>query len=172
MAWEVARDDLADVGPGCYFHVQSLPVRHPRGRRAGPFAAKMARGVAVVGINSMDVSRTRATRPSEWSPRPRKGLRLSELARRVQEVAHAYRPCTPDFLFEDWRLVYRGQMDDSRPQSGVPVTGRGTCGRCVDAVLAGQPVSQRQRPSWAATSSGRRETSRSISDDYVKLTAA
>ena len=40
----------------------------------------------------------------------------------TQEVAKAYRAaCTPDFfLFDKGRkLVYRGQLDDSRPESGI-----------------------------------------------------
>lgn len=66
-----------------------------------------------------------------------------------QEVARAYgAACTPDFfLFDDDRaLVYRGQMDASRPGSGDPVTGA-DLRAAIDAVLAGEPVSSDQRPS-------------------------
>ena len=64
-------------------------------------------------------------------------------------MAQAYRAaCTPDFfLFDgDRRLVYRGQMDDSRPGNGLPVTGE-DLRAAVDAVLAGRPVPDDQRPS-------------------------
>ena len=56
--------------------------------------------------------------------------------------------CTPDFfLFDsDQQLVYRGQFDDSRPESGIPVTGADIRAAC-DAVLAAQPVSAEQKPS-------------------------
>ena len=43
-------------------------------------------------------------------------------------------------------MVYRGQLDDSRPQNGIPVTGR-DLRAALDAVLAGRPVSRDQKPS-------------------------
>ncbi|MGH9583400.1 MAG: thioredoxin family protein [Bryobacteraceae bacterium] len=67
----------------------------------------------------------------------------------LQDVARAYAAaCTPDFfLFDDSRrLVYRGQLDDSRPNNGIPVTGR-DLRAALDAVLSGQPVEARQKPS-------------------------
>ena len=67
----------------------------------------------------------------------------------TQEVAKAYQAaCTPDFFLfdEKRRLVYRGQLDGSRPGNGVPVTG-GDLRAALDAVLAGQPVAKQQRPS-------------------------
>ena len=67
----------------------------------------------------------------------------------TQAVAKAYRAaCTPDFfLFDkDLRLVYRGQFDDSRPGSQIPVTGR-DLRDAIDAVLAGRSVSMAQKPS-------------------------
>jgi peroxiredoxin len=66
-----------------------------------------------------------------------------------QAVAHSYKAaCTPDFfLFDkDFRLVYRGQYDSSRPGNGVPVTGE-DLRAAIDTVLAGKPVSPDQRPS-------------------------
>jgi peroxiredoxin len=66
-----------------------------------------------------------------------------------QETARAYdAACTPDFfLFDDRRrLVYRGQLDDSRPGNGKPVTGR-DLRAALDAVLAGRAVDENQRPS-------------------------
>ena len=66
-----------------------------------------------------------------------------------QSVARAFTAaCTPDFfLFDKTRkLVYRGQLDDSRPRNGKPVTGK-DLRAAIDAVLAEQPVSQDQRPS-------------------------
>ena len=66
-----------------------------------------------------------------------------------QDVARAYTAvCTPDlFLFDKERkLVYRGQLDDSRPDSSVPVTGK-DLRAAIDAVLNSQPVDQNQKPS-------------------------
>lgn len=66
-----------------------------------------------------------------------------------QEVAKAYRAaCTPDFyLFDrDCRLVYRGQMDDSRPGSGRPITGA-DLRAALQAGLAGRLVQGDQKPS-------------------------
>ena len=67
----------------------------------------------------------------------------------TQEVAKLYTAaCTPDcFLFDkDRTLVYRGQLDDSRPGNGKPVTGR-DLRAAIDAVLAGQAVNPKQQPS-------------------------
>jgi hypothetical protein len=67
----------------------------------------------------------------------------------TQEAARAYRAaCTPDFfLFGAGRkLVYRGQMDGSRPKNDIRVTGS-DLRAAIDAVLAGHAVSAEQRPS-------------------------
>jgi len=66
-----------------------------------------------------------------------------------QDTARAYAAaCTPDFFLFDSsrRLVYRGQMDDSRPGNGKPVTGA-DLRAALDAVLAGRAVVGEQRPS-------------------------
>ncbi len=67
----------------------------------------------------------------------------------TQEVAKAYRAaCTPDFFLfdEKRRLVYRGQLDGSRPGNGIPVTGK-DLREALDAVLHGRPVPEPQKPS-------------------------
>jgi len=66
-----------------------------------------------------------------------------------QQTARDYSAaCTPDFFVFDGsrRLVYRGQLDDSRPKNGLPVTGR-DLRAALDAVLADKPVDPNQRPS-------------------------
>jgi len=66
-----------------------------------------------------------------------------------QETARAYTAaCTPDFfLFNGTRrLAYRGQLDDSRPANGIPVTGR-DLRAAIDALLADRPVDVNQKPS-------------------------
>jgi peroxiredoxin len=67
----------------------------------------------------------------------------------TQDVAKAYKAaCTPDFyLFDRERLlVYRGQLDDSRPGSNKPVTGR-DLRAAIDAALTGRPVADNQKAS-------------------------
>jgi hypothetical protein len=67
----------------------------------------------------------------------------------TQEVASAYQAaCTPDFFLynRDRELVYRGQFDDSRPKNGIEPTGA-DLRAAVEAVLKGEPVSERQIPS-------------------------
>lgn len=66
----------------------------------------------------------------------------------TQEVAKAYKAaCTPDFFVYDkeLKLAYRGQLDDSRPGNGIPVTGR-DIRNALDCLLNNQPVSGEQRP--------------------------
>jgi peroxiredoxin len=67
----------------------------------------------------------------------------------TQAVAKAYTAaCTPDFFVFDQAktLVYRGQLDDSRPSNGVPVTGQ-DLRAALDAILAGQAMTGPQKPS-------------------------
>ena len=67
----------------------------------------------------------------------------------TQEVARAYNAaCTPDFFLfgRDRKLAYRGQLDDSRPNSGKPVTGQ-DLRAAIDAVLNDRPVNGDQKPS-------------------------
>ena len=56
--------------------------------------------------------------------------------------------CTPDFFVFDQhrRLVYRGQLDDSRPSNGLPVTGT-DLRQALEAVLTEQPLAPDQKPS-------------------------
>lgn len=110
----------------------------------------MARGVAVVGINSNDVSKHPADSPEQMVHEAEaRGYQFPYLYDETQEVAHAYRAaCTPDFFLFDKnrKLVYRGQLDDSRPGSGVPVTGK-DLRAALDAVLAGEAPAEEQRAS-------------------------
>jgi hypothetical protein len=66
-----------------------------------------------------------------------------------QETAKAYTAaCTPDFFLFDanWQLVYRGQLDDSRPGNDQPVTGK-DLRAALDDVLSHSPVNVDQKPS-------------------------
>ena len=76
-------------------------------------------------------------------------LKYPLLYDQTQEVAKAYfATCTPDFFLFDQnrKLVYRGQLDESRPENGKPVTGR-DLKAAIDAVLAAQSVNPNQKPS-------------------------
>ncbi len=109
-----------------------------------------ARGVAFVGINSNDVENFPEDRPERMSQFAKeRGINFPYLFDATQQVAKNYRAaCTPDFfVFDDLRrLVYRGQMDDSRPGNEAPVTGA-DLRRALDAMLANEPAPEVQRPS-------------------------
>lgn len=115
------------------------------------FAADIqAKGVAVVGINSNDVANYPADSPEQMvAEAEARGYTFPYLYDETQDVAKAYHAaCTPDFfLFDnDRKLVYRGQFDDSRPDSGIPITGA-DLRAAVNAVLSGGEPSAEQRPS-------------------------
>jgi peroxiredoxin len=106
--------------------------------------------VAVVGINSNDVLNYPEDSPEMMAKVAKEiGFTFPYLYDENQEVAKSYRAaCTPDFfLFDkDRKLVYRGQMDDSRPGNDIPVTGTDLT-EAIDAVLGGMPVNSSQKPS-------------------------
>lgn len=108
------------------------------------------KGIGFVAISSNDV----INHPDD-SP----GL-MSQVAKQLkypfpylydesQETAKAYdAACTPDFFIynKDLQLVYRGQLDDSRPGNEIPVTGK-DIRHALDSLLKNEPVPQEQRPS-------------------------
>lgn len=108
------------------------------------------RGVAIVGINSNDVENYADDSPEKMRQEAeQQGYTFPYLYDETQEVAKAYRAaCTPDFFLFDGarRLVYRGQLDSSRPGSDIPVTGE-DLRAALDAVLAGEAVREEQRAS-------------------------
>ncbi len=109
-----------------------------------------AKGAAVVAINSNDAASYPADSPEQMiHEAENRGYTFPYLYDDDQLVAQAYRAaCTPDFYVfdKDRKLVYRGQMDSSRPDSGIPVTGQ-DLRAALDAVLAGKPVPADQKPS-------------------------
>ena len=125
-------------------------VKHVREHLAQLVREYQARGVAVVGISSNDAIQFPDDGPEKMRQEARAaGYTFPYLYDEDQEVAKQYRAaCTPDFFVfdKDRRLVYRGQMDDSRPNSGRPVTGK-DLRAALDAVLAGRPVPPDQKPS-------------------------
>ncbi|KAA3664621.1 MAG: thioredoxin family protein [Chloroflexi bacterium] len=107
-------------------------------------------GVAFVAISSNDIEAYPADSPERMKDvAVEQGYPFPYLYDEDQSVAKAYQAaCTPDFyIFDaDMKLVYRGQLDSSRPRNDIPVTGEDVRA-ALDALLAGQPISKEQRPS-------------------------
>jgi len=117
--------------------------------------AKIGRDYTETGLGIISISSNDPVQYPDDAP-----PRLKEMAERLgftfplcfdetQDVAKAYQAaCTPDFyLFDrERRLVYRGQLDDSRPGGNKPVTGR-DLRAAIEAVLAGKPVDRNQKAS-------------------------
>jgi len=108
------------------------------------------KGVAFIAISSNDVENYPEDSPEKMKEYALKlGYPFPYLYDESQDVARAYKAaCTPDFYIFDGnlKLVYRGQLDDSRPNSDVPVSGadiRAT----LDNILEGQLVDPNQKPS-------------------------
>jgi len=107
-------------------------------------------GVAVVGIMSNNAAQYPDDRPEMMKVEKQDaGWDFPYLYDESQDVAKAYHAaCTPDFFLFDGahKLVYRGQMDDSRPGNNQPVTGR-DLRAAVGKVLANEAVDAAQKPS-------------------------
>ncbi|MGO8839098.1 MAG: thioredoxin family protein [Limisphaerales bacterium] len=125
-------------------------VKHIRAGLAQLARDYLPRGAAIVGINSNDVANYPDDSPARMKAEVKSaGYLFPYLYDETQAAAKAYRAaCTPDFYLFDknQKLVYRGQLDDSRPGNGVPVTGK-DLRAALDAVLAGHPVAPEQKPS-------------------------
>lgn len=109
-----------------------------------------SKGIAFIAISSNDV----VNYPQD-APELMKQTALQErysfpyLFDESQEVAMAYEAaCTPDFYLFDQnlRLVYRGQLDDSRPGNGIPSTGL-DLSNAIEALLNNKPINPIQKPS-------------------------
>jgi peroxiredoxin len=108
------------------------------------------RGLGIVAISANDVAGHPEDAPHHLKEMAVElGFTFPVCFDETQSVAKSYAAaCTPDFfLFNKEReLVYRGQLDDSRPDSGKPVTGR-DLRAAIEATLSGRPVGADQRPS-------------------------
>ena len=122
-------------------------VRHELARIGTDYRDK---DVGIVAISSNDAESFPDDAPASLKEMARElGFTFPFCYDETQETAKSYAAaCTPDFYLFDRsrRLVYRGQLDDSRPGNDIPVTGR-DFRAALDAVLADQPVDQNQRPS-------------------------
>ena len=108
------------------------------------------RGLGIVAISANDVANHPDDAPHHLREMADKlGFTFPVCFDETQDIAKAYSAaCTPDFFLfnKDRELVYRGQLDDSRPDSGQPVNGR-DLRAAIDAVLFDRPVGADQRPS-------------------------
>ncbi|MGB9751842.1 thioredoxin family protein [Roseiflexus castenholzii] len=110
----------------------------------------MPQGVSFIAISSNDPIQYPEDSPERMREEAlRVGYPFPYLFDETQDVARAYgAACTPDtFIFDgDLRLVYRGQLDDTRPGSGREATAADVR-TALDAILSGQPVNAVQKPS-------------------------
>ncbi len=108
------------------------------------------RGISFIAISSNDVVNYPDDHPDLMKKTAEEeGYSFPYLYDESQEVARDYEAaCTPDFyLFDkDLKLVYRGQLDDSRPGNGIPLSGA-DMDAAIQAVLSGRSISPDQKPS-------------------------
>jgi peroxiredoxin len=125
-------------------------VKHVQGGLVQLANDYLPKGVSFIAISSNDVEAYPDDSPEQMKAVAEQfGYPFPFLFDESQEVAQAYEAtCTPDFFIYDGdsKLVYRGQMDDSRPSNDIPVTGK-DIRISLDNMLSGKPVDPNQRPS-------------------------
>ena len=125
-------------------------VVHVKGELARIGIDYAGKPIGIAAISSNDVGTHPQDGPENLARQAHEeGFSFPYLFDATQEVAKAYHAaCTPDFFLFDGalKLVYRGQLDGSRPGNDVPVTG-GDLRAALDAVLAGDAVAADQTPS-------------------------
>lgn len=108
------------------------------------------RGIGMVAVSANDVSSYPDDAPERLKEMAgESGFTFAFCYDESQETARAFSAaCTPDFfLFDNKRkLVYRGELDGSRPGNDITVTGR-DLRAALEAVLAGKPAPEEQKPS-------------------------
>jgi peroxiredoxin len=125
-------------------------VKHVQAQLASLGRDYQAKGVGIVAISSNDIAKYPDDRPEKMAEEARNaGYSFPYLFDDTQEVAKSFRAaCTPDFYIFDKarKLYYRGQLDDSRPNNGKPVTGK-DLRAALDSTLAGKAAPEPQMPS-------------------------
>ncbi|MEM8960588.1 MAG: thioredoxin family protein [Acidobacteriota bacterium] len=148
----VSYDDVAGShGTAVFFICNHCPfVKHVQAELTRFAHDYLSRGIGVVAISSNDVDGYPADSPAKMvEEKAKAGYPFPYLYDESQEVAKAYAAaCTPDYYLFDGagKLVYRGQLDASRPGNGIPVTGE-DLRAATDAVLGGQAPAADQTPS-------------------------
>jgi peroxiredoxin len=151
----VGRDDVAADRKGLL--VMFICVHCPYVKHVEEELARIGRDyegqIGIAAISSNDVTNHPQDAPEEMKKQAeRLGFRFPYLYDETQEVAREYQAaCTPDFFLFDgeMKLVYRGQLDDSRPKRGdigndIPVTGK-DLRTAIDTVLAGKRPDPNQK---------------------------
>jgi thiol-disulfide isomerase/thioredoxin len=159
MVSDDARSDAANCSTtGCHgLLVMFICVHCPYVKHVEEELARIGRDykgrIGIVAISSNDILTHPQDAPEEMKKQAeRLGFQFPYLYDETQEIARAYEAaCTPDiFLFDgQMALVYRGQLDDSRPRRGehgndLPVTGK-DLRAAMDAVIAGKRPDPNQR---------------------------
>ena len=125
-------------------------VQHVKDELARIARDYAGRSLGILAISSNDSVNYPADAPESLKEMAEQvGFRFPVCYDETQQAAKAFSAaCTPDFfLFDENRmLVYRGQLDDSRPGNNEPVTGR-DLRLAIDALLDGKAISEDQRPS-------------------------
>lgn len=107
-------------------------------------------GIGIIAISSNDVINYPQDAPELMTEYAfENNFEFPYLYDETQEVAKAYNAaCTPDFyLFDNQdKLVYRGQLDDSRPGNGIPLSGSDLRG-AIDGILYNRSINPNQKPS-------------------------
>ena len=124
-------------------------VKHVQAELAGIGRDYAHRGIGIAAISANDVASQPEDSPTKLAYQAQElEFVFPYLFDETQDVARAYgAQCTPDlFLYDrEGTLVYRGQLDDSRPGNDIPVTGT-DLRSALDAVIERRPVSPHQRP--------------------------
>jgi peroxiredoxin len=146
---------LSDVATGTGLVVMFICNHCPFVKHVAPELVRLTndyenRGIRFVGISSNDVAAYPDDSPEMMKQEAaEQGYTFPYLYDETQDIAQAYHAaCTPDFYVFDAKkqLVYRGQLDDSRPGNTKPLDGS-DIRRALDQMLNGADVSPEQRPS-------------------------
>ncbi len=124
-------------------------VKHVQGELA-KLGKDYAGRVNILAISSNDIQECPDDSPQSLKKQAEEvGFNFPYLYDEAQDVAKSFTAaCTPDFFLFDreGKLVYRGQLDDSRPSLDIPVTGK-DLREAIEALLSGQPINPNQKPS-------------------------
>ena len=125
-------------------------VKHVQEQMVALSADYHGKGIGIVAISSNDVEAYPEDSPDAMREMAKKWqYSFPYLYDESQQVARAYdAACTPDFYIfnASYELVYRGELDKSRPGNDIPVTGN-SLRAALDDLILGTPISEEQYPS-------------------------
>ena len=146
----ISADSFAGKPLLVIFLCQHCPyVKHVKNELSRLGRDYIPQGLSIVAISSNDVVHYPEDSPAHLKAMALElGLNYPVCYDENQEVAKAFRAaCTPEFYLFDMKgtLVYRGQLDDSRPKNDIPVTGK-DLREAIGQLLAGKPLTGVQKP--------------------------